>query len=82
MEHAQRARALPTCTQPIHGRWATGQGIQRVWFGDGEKMGFILRFSLKLLWGKCPTVMTSHSKEVSMGCDHLIHTIEVSDKVA
>jgi len=26
-------------TQPIHGRWAMGQGYQRVWFGGGEKKG-------------------------------------------
>ena len=28
-----------TCTQPIYGRWATGQGIQTVWSGGGEKEG-------------------------------------------
>ena len=33
----QRARAPHTCTQPIHRKWATGQGFQRVWFGNGEK---------------------------------------------
>jgi len=32
-----KIRVLPTCTQPIHGRWATGQGFQRVWFGSREK---------------------------------------------
>ena len=69
-------------TQPIHGRWATGQGIQRVSFGDEKKRGSILGFPLKLLWGKCSTMMASYLKEVSMGCDHMIHAIEVSDKVA
>ena len=37
VKHAQRTKTPPICTQPIHGRWATGQGIQRVWFGDEEK---------------------------------------------
>ena len=37
VERAQRTKAPPTCTQPIYERWAMGQGIQRVWFGDGEK---------------------------------------------
>ena len=27
VEHSQRARAPPTCTQPIHGRWAMGQNF-------------------------------------------------------
>ena len=30
VEHTQRAQAPPTCTQLIHGRWATGQRYQRV----------------------------------------------------
>ena len=81
-EHAQRARAPPTCTQPIHERWATSQGIQRVWFGDGEKKGYILGFPLKLLWDKCPFGMAFHPKEVSMGWNHLMHAIEVGDEVA
>ena len=25
VKHTQRAKAPPTCTQPIHGKWATGQ---------------------------------------------------------
>ena len=49
VEHAQRVKAPPTCTQPIHERWAMGQGILRVWFGGREKMGSILGFPLKLL---------------------------------
>ena len=44
-------------------------------------MGFILGFLLKLLWDKCPTGMVSHLKEV-IGCDHLMHAIEVGDEIA
>ena len=39
VEHTQRAQAPRTYTQPIHRRWATGQGYQRVWSGGGEKEG-------------------------------------------
>ena len=52
-----------------------------MWFGSGEKRGSILGFSLKLLWGKCPTGMTFHLKEVSMGWDHLMHAIEVGEEI-
>ena len=43
VEHVQRAKAPPICIQPIHERWAMGQGIQRVWFGGGEKEGVYFR---------------------------------------
>ena len=43
VEHTQRAKAPPTCTQPIHGKWGTGQGFQRVWYGREEKMGVYFR---------------------------------------
>ena len=43
MEHAQKARAPLICTQPIHERWVTGQGFQRVWFGGEEKKGVYSR---------------------------------------
>ena len=45
-------------------------------------MGSILGFLLKLLWDKCPIGMVSHLKEVSIGCDHLMHAIEVGDEIA
>ena len=32
--------------------------------------------------GKCPVRMSFHLKEVSMGWNHLMHAIEVSDEVA
>ena len=37
VEHTQRAQAPPTSSQPIYGRWPTGQGYKRVWSGGGEK---------------------------------------------
>ena len=37
VEHTQRARAPPTCTQPIHGKWARGQDFQSVWSDSEEK---------------------------------------------
>ena len=37
VENIQRAQAPPTCTQPIHRRWATSQGYQRVWSSGREK---------------------------------------------
>ena len=80
VKHAQRARAPPTCTYLIHGRWAIGQGFQKVWFGGREKNGSILGFPLKLLWERCPVGMASHPKEVSMGWNHLMHVIEVGDE--
>ena len=43
VEHTQRVKAPPTCTQPIHGKWGTGQGFQRVWYGREEKMGVYFR---------------------------------------
>jgi len=63
VEHAQKARAPPTCTWPIHERWAMGQGIQRVWFGNGVYYGIPAQTSL----GKCPARMSFHPKKVSMG---------------
>ena len=58
-----------------------GQGIQRVWFDNGKKMGSILGFPFKLLWGKYPIGMAFHPKEVRMGCDHLMHAIEVGEEI-
>ena len=59
-----------------------GQGIQRVQFGRGEKTkvysGVPTQASLK----KCPVGMTFHLKEVSVGCDHMIHAIKVGGEVA
>ena len=43
-----------------------GQRYKRVWSGGGEKGEPILGFLLKFFWGKCPTGMTSHPKEVNM----------------
>ena len=37
VEHTHRAKAPPTCTQPIQGWWAMGQGYDRVWSSGGEK---------------------------------------------
>ena len=51
-----------------------------MWFGSGEKMGSILGFPLKLLWGKCLAGMAFHPKEVSMGWDHLMRVIEVGEE--
>ena len=53
-----------------------------MWFGGGEKMGSILKFPLKLLWGKCPVKMASHPKEISMGWNHLMNAMEVGGKIA
>ena len=53
-----------------------------MWFGGGEKRGFILGFLLKLLWEKFSVGMTSRLKEVSMAWNHLMHVIEVGDEVA
>ena len=39
VEHTEGVKAPHTCTQPIHGRWATGQRFQRLWSGSGEKEG-------------------------------------------
>ena len=39
-------------------------------------------FPLNLLWERCPTRLTSYPKEISMGCDHLMHAIEVANKEA
>jgi len=66
VEHAHKIQAPPTCTQPIQGRWVTGQKYERVWFDGGEKGESILGFLLKFFWEKCPTGMTSHPKEVNM----------------
>ena len=43
------------------GLWVRGHGLA-VWRGKKPIMGFLLR----LFWGKCPTGMTSHPKEVRM----------------
>ena len=53
-----------------------------MWFGGGEKNRFIMGFLLKLFWERCPTGMASHLNEVSMGKDHLMHSIEVGDEKA
>jgi len=82
VENTQRAKAPLTCTQPIHGRCAIGQGFQNVWFSCGEKNGSILGFSLKLLWEKYPIRMAYHPKEISMGWNHLIHAIKVGNEEA
>ena len=37
-------RALPTYTQPIQGRWAHDQEIQKVWFGKGGGGRVYFRF--------------------------------------
>ena len=45
----------------------------------GRKWG--LFFPFKLLWGKYPIGMAFHPKEVRMGCDHLMHAIEVGEEI-
>ena len=68
VEHAQRVRAPPTCTQPIHGRWATGQGIQWVWSGGGEKERLYFGVTAQTFFGeRCLARMTSRPKELSVG---------------
>ena len=39
---------------------------KKAWSGGGEREKFILGFLIRLFWGKCPTGMTYHSKEVRM----------------
>ena len=52
VEHAYKAQAPPSYTQPIQGRWAMGQRCEWVWSGGGEKGEPILGFPLKLFWGE------------------------------
>ena len=51
VKHTQRAKAPPTCTQPIHERWVMGQGYQRVWFSGGEKDGVYFGVPTQTLLG-------------------------------
>lgn len=67
VECAQWTTAPPSCTQPIHGKWATDQGIQRVRFGGGEKTGVYSGFPAQYSLGECSAGMAFHLKEVSKG---------------
>ena len=62
----RKAQTPPACTQPIQGMvrlWVRGK---RAWFGNGErKKNLILRFLLRLFWGKCPAGMTHYPKEAN-----------------
>ena len=74
--------APPTCTQPIHGRWAHGQGDSNVvvwWWGE---RGSIFGFLPWLLLGIYLAGMVSYPKEVISGWDHLMHAIELGSEVA
>lgn len=61
-----KARASPTCTQPIHERWALGQGIQMVWFGNREKGGLFWGSCRGFFWEKFLAGITFCPKKVSM----------------
>ena len=79
MEYAQKARAPPTCTQPILGRWATGQDFQMV---VGRKRGLYGGSCSSFFRERCLAGMVSHPKEVSMGWDYLMYAIEIGDERA
>ena len=54
------------------------EGMVWQWGENGVYSGIPAQASL----GKCPTRMSFHPKEVSMGWNHLMHAIEVGDEVA
>ena len=60
----RKAQTSPACTQPIQEvvkSWVRGK---RAWSSGREKGKPILRFLLRLFWGKCPVGMTYPLKEV------------------
>ena len=52
--------------------WVMGQ---RAWYGGGERKKPILRFLLRLFWGKCLVGMTYHPKEERMSWNHQVHAM-------
>ena len=72
--------------QPVPSQYKGGgpivEGIQRVWFGGGGKMGSIFGFLPWLLLGIYLVGMVSYPKEVIDGWDHLMHAIELGSEVA
>ena len=68
----RKAQTSPTYTQPI--QEVVGHGLEvkdkRAWSGSGERGKPILRFLLKLFWGKYPVGMTYYPKEVRMSWNH------------
>ena len=75
-------RAPPTCTQPIQGRWAHGQGDSEGvvwWWGKrGSIFGFLPWLLLEIYLAR----IVSYPKEVINGWDHLMHAIELGSEVA
>ena len=51
-------------------------------FSCGEKTKVYSRVPTQASLKKCPVGMAFHPKEVSVGCDHMIHAIEVGGEVA
>ena len=56
-----------------------GQGIQRVWFDNGEKMGSI--FPIQASLGEISYWDGISPKRGKNGCDHLMHAIEVGEEI-